>query len=56
MPYGQNPSAGKVNPFNGAVRPSDEELFSSEEEFLELLQAYGMSEDGTRLARGLGLI
>jgi hypothetical protein len=56
MPYGGNPSAGKVNPNNGAVVPRDEDLFDSEEEFEELKADFDLDDYGVRLGRGLNLI
>ena len=54
--FGENPSAGKVNPHNGAVVRRDEELFDDEAEFEELKEAYGLTDDGTRFLRELGLV
>lgn len=54
--WGQNPSAGKVNPHNGARVRSDEELFDSPEELEELMAAYGLSIKAARFQRELGLI
>jgi hypothetical protein len=56
MPFGDNPRAGKVNPHNGASVRSDQELFDGPDEFEELKDAYGLSDEAVRFQRAGGLI